>query len=81
MDMSSNCENSNTGSVGVVVIEPASSASFSYGLSAVGSAAGLIYGLTKAENKRWWAILLYMAGGSLLGSGVGYAIDTARNNK
>jgi len=70
---------SNSGGVCIVVLDTPKPSSFSYGLSTVGSAAGLIYGLTKAENKRWWAILLYMAGGSLLGSGVGYAIDTAKS--
>ena len=43
------------------------------GLAAVGSAFGLIYGIK--EKKRWWMVLLYMAGGAMAGRGAGYVYE------
>ena len=49
------------------------------GLSMFGSAAGLVYGL--ATKQRWWAVLLYMLGGSISGKGIGYVIESGRRKK
>lgn len=48
----------------------------SIGLATIGSAAGLIYGVT--QQKRWWVVILLMIGGSGLGKGLGYIADSKK---
>lgn len=49
----------------------------SLGLAAAGSGLALVYGLT--TSMRWWKVLLLMAGGSAIGRGVGYALESKQN--
>ena len=44
------------------------------GLSLLGSASGLIYGVV--NKKRWWVVLLLMVGGGWAGSGIGYVFES-----
>ncbi len=46
----------------------------SHGLAAIGSATGLIYGIT--QQKRWWMVGLLMIAGAGLGRGIGYVVDS-----
>ncbi len=74
-------ENQNeTPSVIVVDATGTKTPSLAIGLSSVGSAVGLIYGLTMAQNKRWYAVILYMIAGSTLGGGVGYILKSGKSN-
>ncbi len=66
-------------STGTVIIKCPSDPKVSHGLSAIGSATGLIYGIM--HEKRWWIVLLLMAGGGMLGRGVGYVVDSKNDNQ
>lgn len=78
--MEDNQNSAPTPSVVIIDATCTPSSSLTTGLSSVGSAAGLIYGLTMAQNKRWWAILLYMFAGSAIGGGVGYVLKSSKSN-
>ena len=49
---------------------------FAQKFGAIGSSVGLIYGIL--NKKRWWVVLLLMAGGAGVGSGVGYVIKAKK---
>ena len=72
------CATGGTPTATVIVMDASKTPSMATGLSSIGGAAGLIYGLTVAENKRWWAVLLYMFAGSAIGGGVGYVFGSKK---
>jgi|GEM_PF-4476459 len=63
-----NCNNADSQAL-IALTKP----SLANGMSSVGSAIGLLYGV--ATKKRWWMVILFMAGGGALGRGIGYVVE------